>query len=139
MLPRSNQVLRPTGWLRPRVHPGQVVLPPSRRCPPQSVVQQMQRRSFNAKDRIRPYSDSLPSPGYEWCERCQIRTHKFQKPRGYHNTCLDAPRLFGWGVCGPARQYYQQQVTHMIFLSLFCFAAAPLYNNATHTQQDVDN
>jgi hypothetical protein len=108
-----------------------------RRVQPQPQPQQ--RRNYfknNAKDEpIRPYSDSLPSPGYEWCSRCQIRTHKFQKPLGQQNNgCLEAPRLFGLGVCGSARQYYQQQVTHMIFLSLFCFAAAPLYN-ATQTQE----
>lgn len=92
------------------------------------------RRHFNSKEPVRPYSDSLPSAGYEWCPRCQIRTHRFQKPIGQHNSCLDAPRLFGLGVCRPAKQYYQQQVNHMIFLTLFTFAVAPIYNSATQNE-----
>lgn len=80
---------------------------------------------------IRPYSESLPSPNHEWCSRCQIRLHRFQKPIGKHNACLDAPRLFGWGICRPARNYYQNQCLHMISLSLACFLVAPWYNQWT--------
>jgi hypothetical protein len=103
-----------------------------------------QRRNFSSASKekhIRPYSDSLPSPGSEWCSRCQIRTHHFQKPQDQHNACLDTPRLFGLGVCASARQYYQQQVAHMVFLSLFCFAAAPLYNatTTTHAQEEEED
>jgi hypothetical protein len=74
---------------------------------------------------IRPYSESLPSPGFAWCERCHIQSHVFEETLGAHNTCLDRPRLFGLGVCHPAKQYFRQQVTYMAFLGALCFVALP--------------
>lgn len=129
MLLQSKAMMRRENILR-----SQKTSQPSSIARPAKRVAQ-RRNYFDARDPVRPYSDSLPSPGYEWCDRCQIRTHKFQKPQGQHNACLDTPRFFGLGVCTPARKYYQQQVTNMIFLSLFCFAAAPLYN-ATQNADD---
>lgn len=60
-------------------------------------------------DNIRPYSESLPTKGYEWCTRCQIRCKKLEKKIGHHNPCLDTPRLFGFGICNDAKQYWIRQ------------------------------
>ena len=103
-------------------------------------IHQQQRSihdNSNHRNSIHPYSDSLPSPGHEWCSRCGIRTHAFQKPKDSHNPCLDFPRLFGFGVCTAAKQYYQRQVTSMLLLSIFVFGMAPVYNRAvTHSEED---
>jgi hypothetical protein len=101
------------------------------------------------KEPLRPYSGSLPSPGYEWCRRCNIPSRKLQKAIGQHNPCLDlpththqdnntttaAPRslvqklLLVVGrrrsICPAARQYYQQQVAYMAFFTALCFVALP--------------
>jgi hypothetical protein len=69
----------------------------------------------------RPYSGSLPSPGYEWCTRCNIRCHKFQKNIGQHNACLESPRLFGLGICGAAKNYWKQQRYKMTAFAVLCF------------------
>lgn len=70
---------------------------------------------------VRPYSDSLPSEGYEWCTRCSIRCHNLQKKIGYQNACLDSPRLFGLGICSAAKKYWQKRVYSMVALATICF------------------
>jgi hypothetical protein len=85
------------------------------------------------KEPLRPYSGSLPSPGYEWCSRCNIPSRKLQKAIGQPNPCLDrrpSHASRGWlffleGVCPAARHYYQQQITYMFFFTALCFVALP--------------
>ena len=69
---------------------------------------------------IRPYSSSLPSPGYDWCTRCYIPDRKLQKRIGDHNPCLDTPRLFGFGICRPAYNYYKRQLSTLVALFGIC-------------------
>jgi len=71
---------------------------------------------------VRPYSGSLPSPGYEWCKRCNIPDKRFQIKIGATNKCLDRPRIFGLGICHKAKRYYWQQLYVMVILGSFCFA-----------------
>mmetsp|Transcript_20027 Transcript_20027/g.55700 ORF Transcript_20027/g.55700 Transcript_20027/m.55700 type:complete len:182 (+) Transcript_20027:205-750(+) len=70
---------------------------------------------------VRPYSASLPSPGYEWCKRCNIPDKRHQKKIGVANRCLDRPRIFGLGICNGAKQYYRQQFYILVFAGIFCF------------------
>lgn len=77
-----------------------------------------------------PYSGSLPSPGYEWCKRCNIPCRSLQKAIGEHNECLDLPPkvtfwFLGLHTCPSARKYYKEQLTTMVFLTAFCFVALP--------------
>ena len=69
---------------------------------------------------IRPYSGSLPSPGHEWCSRCHIPDKCLQKRIGYHNPCLDTPRLFGFGLCQPAWNFYKRQTYTLTFILGIC-------------------
>ncbi|VEU41776.1 unnamed protein product [Pseudo-nitzschia multistriata] len=62
---------------------------------------------------VRPYSGSLPSPGHEWCKRCNIPDKRFQMKIGSTNKCLDRPRIFGLGICHEAKQYYRQQLENI--------------------------
>lgn len=70
---------------------------------------------------VRPYSGSLPSPGYEWCPRCNIPDKRYQKKIGSANECLDRPRLFGLGICDDAKKYYRHQMYVLTCLGIFCF------------------
>lgn len=76
-----------------------------------------------------PYSGSLPSPGHEWCSRCNIPSRKFQVAIGEHHPCLDLPtatfRFLGLHLCAPARQYYRDQLTTMALLVAVCFVVLP--------------
>ena len=83
-------------------------------------------RNRNQQTSPHPYSASLPEPGYEWCSRCGIRTHEFQKRIGEHHACLNLPRripLLRSGICGKAKNYWRNQIQGMILLSaaVFCF------------------
>jgi hypothetical protein len=102
-------------------------------------------KNNNIKEPLRPYSGSLPSPGYEWCQRCNIPSKKLQKAIGQHNPCLDrrpggggAPLLEG--ICPAARHYYQQQFTHMFFFTALCFVALPrdflYFESSNHDDSD---
>lgn len=95
------------------------------RC--RSSLNQQQYRHFSnhRQPYIRPYSESLPTKGYEWCTRCNIRCHKFEKKIGQHNACLDSPRLFGLGICRPAKNYLVRQMFTVIALGSICFMPMP--------------
>ena len=123
--------------------------PPPQRRPPS---QQLQSQQDPVNDVVRPYSASLPTPGHEWCQRCHIPLHRFQKPIGVPHSCSaidphpyrrvfrhpilvprrprQGPFRF-WGssyyhrLCPPAQQYYQQQVVWMMGIALVCFGLAP--------------
>ena len=74
---------------------------------------------------FRPYSASLPESGHEWCSRCGIRTHEFQKRIGKQNSCKQLPRripLLRSGICGRAQQYWRRQAKVMIIVTaaIFC-------------------
>ena len=106
------------------------------RLPP-VLLSLSQSRNFSIKNSLYPYSGSLPSPGHEWCTRCNIPSKALEKAIGQHNPCLDRQqqrqrptRLFWFGyywggLCAPARNYYRQQLTTMGFLTLLCFVALP--------------
>ena len=84
---------------------------------------------------IRPYSGSLPSPGYDWCTRCYIPDRKLQKRIGDHNPCLDTPRLFGFGLCRPAYNYYKRQLSTLIAILGICFAVGSMSSTTTSLEQ----
>lgn len=105
-----------------------------------ALVPVMKPRNFSSSpshptnNHIRPYSGSLPSPGYEWCQRCHIPCRRLQKAipvessstlntnhsSGSTDACMNMP-----GICAAARQYYQRQLTNMAFLTALCFVALP--------------
>ena len=71
---------------------------------------------------IIPYSQSLPSVGYQWCDRCQIRAHAFQKPcrddDGDDDACAALP---AGTICPSAERYFQQQRNAMLRLAVVVF------------------
>jgi hypothetical protein len=78
---------------------------------------------------IHPYSQSLPSRGYEWCSRCGIRSHEFEKRLGEQHACLDLPRripLLRSGICGGAKSYYRQQMNYMFLMTAAIFGLLPV-------------
>lgn len=79
----------------------------------------------NITTHVKPYSQSIPSPGHNWCSRCNIRCHSFQKPINEHNACLDSPQLFGLGICDPAKQYWMRQTNAMVAMFIMCFVVFP--------------
>lgn len=84
------------------------------------------RRQYHSSKNVHPFSASFPSPGHQWCELCQIHCHKFEKPIGVRNACIDysaSPSLSR--MCPAARQYYLRQCSYMIFLGLVSFVALP--------------
>ena len=85
--------------------------------------QQTQTRFLSSKmsgsKPIRPYSPSLPCPGYEWCNRCHIPSKSLQKPIGVPNPCWEKP-----GLCTGAHKYYRTQMASMGLLMAFCFGWA---------------
>ena len=88
----------------------------------QSDINNTRNNNNNDDDEnmIRPYSGSLPSPGHEWCSRCHIPDKCLQKRIGYHNPCLDTPRLFGFGICQPAWNFYKRQTYTLGFILGIC-------------------
>mmetsp|Transcript_19438 Transcript_19438/g.29990 ORF Transcript_19438/g.29990 Transcript_19438/m.29990 type:complete len:154 (-) Transcript_19438:57-518(-) len=122
MIPRYSSQLRrrPCSW---------------RKLPPQFSLRQQRRLMSTSSNHekktpqiVRPYSDSLPRPGYEWCSRCGIRTHNFQKRVGEHHPCLDLPRPIWFlqsGMCENARQYYRNQMNVFLVLSVTLFGVIP--------------
>jgi len=117
----------------------------TRRILPQHQQHRLQKRPFGSKGPstnttdnntdfggpLFPYSGSLPSPGYEWCRRCNIPSRQLQKAIGEHNPCCDRPaqfvtlKLLGIGICPAAWRYYQQQFATMAILTAFIFVALP--------------
>ena len=91
----------------------------------------------------RPYSGSLPSPGHEWCSRCNIPSRKFQVAIGERHPCLDLPtatfRFLGLHLCAPARQYYRDQLTTMAFLVAVCFVVLPAGTSIGFPDADDDD
>jgi hypothetical protein len=72
------------------------------------------RESSKQNEAVRPYSDSVPPVGYEWCKKCGIRLPRFQKRIGEPDPCYDElpPRIIWFlppKICHEARQYYQLQ------------------------------
>lgn len=78
---------------------------------------------------VRPYSGSLPSPGYEWCRRCHVPSRRLQKPvvAATHNMLADPcyRRRSTDGICEPARRYYRQQYAYMAFWTVLVFGVLP--------------
>ena len=75
---------------------------------------------------IIPYSQSLPSAGYQWCDKCQIRAHAFQKPCtsvGQRRTTDDdaCAALPAGTLCPSARRYFRQQRNVMIGMAAVVF------------------
>ena len=106
-----------------------------------SLLHVLQRRCSSGGP-LYPYSGSLPSPGYEWCKRCNIPSRHLQKAIGEHNPCLDRPtatfRFLGLHICAPARQYYREQLTTMAMLMALCFVALPA-RTTIGLQRDFDD
>mmetsp|Transcript_4332 Transcript_4332/g.9318 ORF Transcript_4332/g.9318 Transcript_4332/m.9318 type:complete len:180 (+) Transcript_4332:302-841(+) len=95
------------------------------------IVSRPQQRGFassssnsnNTTNNVRPYSGSLPCPGYEWCSKCNIPSKQLQKEIGAPNACLE---LNGAVMCSQAKQYYINQCQAMLLLMGFCFGLGPL-------------
>uniref|UniRef100_A0A7S1YZZ5 Uncharacterized protein n=1 Tax=Ditylum brightwellii TaxID=49249 RepID=A0A7S1YZZ5_9STRA len=91
----------------------------------------MNRRSYHNNHSsndgyVRPYSDSVPPKGYEWCRRCGIRLPKYQKKIGEPNYCYDdlRPRILWFvpgKICSEAWQYYRMQINVFLMLGLGIF------------------
>ena len=88
-----------------------------------------------------PYSNSLPSPGYEWCRKCHVPSRHLQKVIGKPDPCHQLPSLpvlgdFYWSYCEPARHYYRQQFMTMMLLALVCFVSVPSSSPSPPTTQE---
>lgn len=71
---------------------------------------------------IIPYSQSLPSRGHQWCDKCQIRAHAFQKPCHRVAHGMDACSALPAGtICPSAERYFRQQRNVMIGLAAVVF------------------
>jgi len=74
---------------------------------------------------VRPYSGSLPSPGYEWCRRCHIPCKRLQKPVANKVTMADPCYSRIGDICEPARRYYRRQYAYMAFWIVLVFGVLP--------------
>ena len=92
--------------------------------------QEMLNTKFNGKSGAKksapiliPYSQSLPSLGHQWCSRCEIRAHAFQKPCHQagtppHDACAALP---AGTICAPAKRYFRQQRNFMLGMAAIVF------------------
>lgn len=86
---------------------------------------------------ILPYSQSLPSVGHEWCTRCQIRAHAFQKPlrtarsSNKDDACAALPTGM---ICPPARRYFRQQRNFMLSVATIVFVMPAVVNGTSSTE-----
>ena len=71
---------------------------------------------------IIPYSQSMPCPGHQWCTKCQIRAHAFQKPNHQVGTAYDACAALPAGtICPSAARYFRQQRNVMLGMATIVF------------------
>jgi hypothetical protein len=104
------------------------------------------RRSDNSNRRhdsnsnpkiILPYSNSLPERGYDWCRRCGIRSHEFQKKIGEHDPCQDLPQRIPFlrsGTCKGAQNYWRRHIQAMIFFTVGVFSIEALLPEDSSTK-----
>lgn len=62
-----------------------------------------------------------PYVGYEWCSRCYIQDHRFQKHRGLRNACENLPK---GQYCDAARQWWWGKFNVMLISFGFAWLGA---------------